>query len=785
MPCPALRLFILGILVLPALLHAQLQLSFTEFPTSGPPWSIIAGPDGALWFTEAESAKIGRITTAGMITEFPIPQANADPTAITTGADGALWFSLLFGAVGRITTAGVFTIYPVPNANPFVDGAVLAPDGAVWFLADISSVGRITTAGVITQYPLPFISRGLALGPDGALWFLSLLSSDGATSIGRITTAGAITQYPIQTINSRATYSALTTITRGPDGALWITDADGKIGRAAISLVPHPTISGPSPPFGQVGLLYSGSLNAIGGAPPYNNWTVSGGSLPAGLALDPFTGEVTGIPTSAGTSNFSVTVQDSAGSTSAPQIVSISINSIFSLSLVGSMPHIAAKENWITTFTLVNKSVTPAMAQLNLFGDLGGSLPLVLTVPGALNSMLTASVDQTISGNASLIVQTAGPQTPPVQTGSTQLSSNGAIDGFAIFHHVLTQQETVVPMETRNASSYLLAFDNTGGVVLGVAVANTAAPPGNVGIMIRDDTGALIETGMIGVPASGHISFVLPAQFPLTANRRGTIEFDTPSGGQISVLGMRFTPPNNALTTIPALANVGRGGGSVAHIATGNGWQSTFVLVNTSLFTPAPFQLNFFADNGSPLALPIGFPQSAGGTTTVASSVSQTLAPGAMLLVQSAAPLSDPTPTIGSAQLTTTGNVTGFEIFRYNPNGQEAVVPFESRNASGYLLAFDNTAGTATGVAINNASSVTANVPVTIRDDAGNLLATDTLTLAPNGHAAFTLVTDKYPAVSNKRGTIEFDTPVGGQIGALAFRIPLAHTFTTLPALAK
>ena len=31
-------------------------------------------------------------------------------------------------------------------------------------------------------------------------------------------------------------------------------------------------------------------------------------------------------------------------------------------------------------------------------------------------------------------------------------------------------------------------------------------------------------------------------------------------------------------------------------------------------------------------------------------------------------------------------------IFRYNPNGQEAVVPLESRNASGYILAFDNTA---------------------------------------------------------------------------------------------
>jgi hypothetical protein len=50
---------------------------------------------------------------------------------------------------------------------------------------------------------------------------------------------------------------------------------------------------------------------------------------------------------------------------------------------------------------------------------------------------------------------------------------------------------------------------------------------------------------------------------------------------------------------------------------------------------------------------------------------------------------------------------------------------------------------------------------------------------------AFTLVTDKYPQTTNIRGTVEFGTPSGGQIGALGIRIPIAHTFTTLPALAK
>ncbi len=178
------------------------------------------------------------------------------------------------------------------------------------------------------------------------------------------------------------------------------------------------------------------------------------------------------------------------------------------------------------------------------------------------------------------------------------------------------------------------------------------------------------------------------------------------------------------------------------------------------------------------------FPQSGGGTTSTASFVDQTLAAGATLIVQSAAPLSDPTPTIGSAQLTTNGNVGGFVIFRYNPNGQEAVVPLENRNASAYIVAFDNTNGTATGVAINGVSTQAVNVPVVVRDDTGLQIATDTISLAANGHLAFTLGTDKYPGAANIRGTIEFDTPPGAQIGALGIRIPVAHTFTTLPALA-
>ena len=135
----------------------------------------------------------------------------------------------------------------------------------------------------------------------------------------------------------------------------------------------------------------------------------------------------------------------------------------------------------------------------------------------------------------------------------------------------------------------------------------------------------------------------------------------------------------------------------------------------------------------------------------------------------------------GSAQLSTLGNVSGFVIFRHS--GQEAVVPLESRNASGYIIAFDNTGGTFTGIAINSVSALPVNVPVTIRDETGASIGTDILNLAANGHMQFTLVSQKYGQTANIRGTIEFD----GVAGAVGIRIPpgVTTTYTTLPALAK
>jgi hypothetical protein len=139
----------------------------------------------------------------------------------------------------------------------------------------------------------------------------------------------------------------------------------------------------------------------------------------------------------------------------------------------------------------------------------------------------------------------------------------------------------------------------------------------------------------------------------------------------------------------------------------------------------------------------------------------------------------------GSAQLTTTGNIAGFVIFRYNPNGQEAVVPLETRNANAYIIPFDNTGGTVTGIALSTQAPLATVVPVVIRDDQGNAIGgAGNLTMAINGHSSFVLST-QFSITNNIRGTIEFDKPAGAQISVIGIRTPPALTFTSLPPLAR
>jgi virginiamycin B lyase len=124
--------------------------AFTEFDIPTPkqsPYHIVAGPDGACWFTISSNDSIGRITTDGEITEFSVRDgAPRRPMELTVGPDGALWFTELVGsAIGRLTTDGDVSHYQCATDKSAPFTLVFDDDGVLWYSSMANdSVGRVT-----------------------------------------------------------------------------------------------------------------------------------------------------------------------------------------------------------------------------------------------------------------------------------------------------------------------------------------------------------------------------------------------------------------------------------------------------------------------------------------------------------------------------------------------------------------------------------------------------------------------------------------------------------------
>ena len=271
-------------------------ISEVAIPTSSSgPEGITTGPDGNLWFTQAATNQIGRLTPLGIITEFPIPTPSSAPAGITAGPDGNLWFTESgSNQIGRITPAGAITEYPIGTRAGIPEGITAGPDGNLWFTESgfLSDIGRITPGGAITLYPLARDSGplGITTGADGNLWF----TDEVANEVGRITTAGTITQFTVPTPNSQPE-----DITAGAGGNLWFTEFNAnQIGSinpttGAIAEFPIPTTG--STPIG------------ITSAADGNLWFAESSGNQIGR-IDPITHAITEFPVpTASSSPFGIT----------------------------------------------------------------------------------------------------------------------------------------------------------------------------------------------------------------------------------------------------------------------------------------------------------------------------------------------------------------------------------------------------------------------------------------------------------------------------------------------
>ena len=193
-----------------------------------------------------------------------------------------------------------------------------------------------------------------------------------------------------------------------------VADAGGQDDTQALSI----TINAPTPPDittttlsgGTVGLPYNETLQATGGTGALT-WSLASGSLPAMLSLSP-AGVISGTPTNAGNSNFTVRVRDIVNQ-SDTQDLSITISAALAIT-TNSLPNaeegdfytrLLQRSGGVAPFTW---SVTPALPDGLNFEESTGRISGVPADGTAGNYTFTFTVQDS--------------STPTPQTASKQLS---------------------------------------------------------------------------------------------------------------------------------------------------------------------------------------------------------------------------------------------------------------------------------------------------------------------------------------------------------------------------
>jgi hypothetical protein len=273
------------------------------------------------------------------------------------------------------------------------------------------------------------------------------LRFDTTTGIlsGTPTTVGSST-FTLQAIDSSdVPFTATSTVT------LKVNASNSNSALKAVGTTPNGTVNVP----------YVSVLQASGGTSPYN-WSITSGTLPAGLSLSG-TGVISGTPTAAGTSTFTAQVKDSAGATA-------TLNLTLKISTSSSGGSLT-----IATSTLPSGTVQIAYAASITIT--GGTAPYTCSVDsGALPAGLTLGSNCAVTG----IPTTAGTSTFTVHV--TDASSPSA-SGTGLITIVINPAPAVLVISSPPAATVGLPYSGAVPVTGGTApyhcvLASGAMPAG-------------------------------------------------------------------------------------------------------------------------------------------------------------------------------------------------------------------------------------------------------------------------------------------------------------------
>ena len=241
----------------------------------------------------------------------------------------------------------------------------------------------------------------------------------------------------------------------------------------AITVAPLSITTSGSLPAGVANSVYPGvTLQPTGGIPPYINWSVVGGNtnLPPGLTLNASTGAISGMPTTAGTTTFTVTVTDSEATpkTATSATLSITVNPALSVT-TNSLPAGVVGTAYPASTTLqAAGGVSPYTWAVT-----ANSLPAGLSLnasTGAITGKPTGPAVGTIS-----FTVTVTDSESPTKTATQSLS-------IVITAPTLTVTTTTASLPTgvlgNTYSTTLAASGGAGSYTWAVTGGNASLPPG-------------------------------------------------------------------------------------------------------------------------------------------------------------------------------------------------------------------------------------------------------------------------------------------------------------------
>jgi hypothetical protein len=240
------------------------------------------------------------------------------------GSNAPHTFSVVSGTLPAgvtLTPAGLLSGTPTRPGSTTVTIRLAIGNGCV---VDITYTIGISgpSCPVITMAP-PTLPAGVQGTPYSQTFTASGGTGAYVFSVSAGTLPAGLTLSPGGVLSGTPTAPAAATFTiRATDESGCFAERPYTVGIAAPGC-PVITVTPPTLPNGTLGEAYSQTITASGGTAPYV-FTVSSGTLPAGLTLTP-AGVLAGTPTTLGSSTVSIQASDGAG---CPGIVTYTITTV-------------------------------------------------------------------------------------------------------------------------------------------------------------------------------------------------------------------------------------------------------------------------------------------------------------------------------------------------------------------------------------------------------------------------------------------------------------------------